>query len=587
MSISSIGNIASRTPLFSTQESSSVVVRPGDTLSGIAKRHHLTLENLLDANPHKRSNPNLVRPGEVINLPNNILPSSGQTQAAAVSESSMPNPRQISDIGTDPLSFLRNLPALFASHIPAGDRGTPKIIVVPHIYTVAPGDTISKIAQRAGVTEDALRSANGLHPADDRHLQVGKELRLPEGARAITSTQSSTTTSNLQDKAWQTALSYKQGNIAGLDEKHTLALIASTVATESNGGDLNAINSAGYIGRYQAGASWLAQAGLIEEGDQAVIKARKADGFTSDWSWAKSGGMTRFLQNKDNWVEGLSYEKYLASAEIQDKAFKTNSDKLYNTLKLHKYIDAKTTQAEIAGLLKAGHIGGPGGAIAVAQGGGGSADSNGTTPRKYYNDLVQRGEVYLKRSIPTPAQQASTEKQTPPAEQINGIHQPTPVVADKNTAVTGEHIATEAKSHLGKSAKSLMESAALPAMKDRDASSNCANFVSAVLVKLGILNADEHRLLVNDLKDVLINNKGWSKIDFKGSDSKINFANLKEGDVVFMQRAKPYVSHVEFIVKNDAGQLVAVGSNGTNTQRIYYHQNTWWQDNATTVLRQP
>jgi len=193
--------------------------------------------------------------------------------------------------------------------------------------------------------------------------------------------------------AMQTAADYRQGNIAGLDDAHTRALVASTAETESSGGKLDVVNSAGYMGRYQASATWLADAGLIKGGADAVHAAMKGDGFTSEWKWGASGGMTRFLKNSDNWKEGLSYEQYLASADIQDAAFKTNSDSTYRWLVRRNLINDATSQAEIAGLLKARHISGHGGAEQVARGGTGPKDANGTSARKYYDDLAS-GSVY-------------------------------------------------------------------------------------------------------------------------------------------------------------------------------------------------
>ena len=43
------------------------VVKKGDTLSGIAAKHHTTLKNLVALNPHIK-NPNLIYPGDVIRL---------------------------------------------------------------------------------------------------------------------------------------------------------------------------------------------------------------------------------------------------------------------------------------------------------------------------------------------------------------------------------------------------------------------------------------------------------------------------------------------------------------------------------------
>ncbi|WP_263009496.1 glycoside hydrolase family 73 protein [Dickeya zeae] len=195
-------------------------------------------------------------------------------------------------------------------------------------------------------------------------------------------------------RALATGAAYKQGNIEGLDDAHTRALVASTAATESAGGKLDIRNSAGYLGRYQAGAGWLAEAGLIAGGANAVVAAMKADGFTNEYKWGKSGGMTRFLKNKNNWKNGLDYDKYLSSAEIQDNAFKTNSDKAYAYLVKKGIIKPGMTQNEIAGILKARHIGGIGGAIKAAKNIEGPKDANGTSALKYKNDLAD-GNVFI------------------------------------------------------------------------------------------------------------------------------------------------------------------------------------------------
>lgn len=192
------------------------------------------------------------------------------------------------------------------------------------------------------------------------------------------------------ERALQTAADYKQGNISGLDDAHTRELVASTALTESAGGKLGVVNSAGYLGRYQAGAGWLADAGLIRGGSEAVKAAMKRDGFTNEYKWGASGGMTRFLNNNANWNNGLSRAQYLASADIQDKAFRTNSNLAYQQLVNDGTITKSHTQAQIAGLLKARHIAGIGGARAVAAGRTGRKDANGTSARDYYNDLAGR-----------------------------------------------------------------------------------------------------------------------------------------------------------------------------------------------------
>lgn len=192
-------------------------------------------------------------------------------------------------------------------------------------------------------------------------------------------------------KAAYTASTYDAGNIGGLDDAMTRRLVASTVLTESAGGNPNAVNSGGYLGRYQAGAGWLAEAGLIRGGANSVKAAKAKDGYgnKTDWAWATSGGMTRFLKDSRNWTEGMSREKYLANPDIQDQAFQKATTKSYNQLKRMGAITASTPQKEVAGLLKAAHLGGAGNANKVAKGGTGATDAYGTSTSKYYNDIVK------------------------------------------------------------------------------------------------------------------------------------------------------------------------------------------------------
>lgn len=193
---------------------------------------------------------------------------------------------------------------------------------------------------------------------------------------------------DLKQRSLTTGAQYSAGNISGLDDAQTRALVASTAMTESGGGNLGVVNSLGFMGRYQAGAGWLADAGLIKGGAAATKAAMKEDGFTKESAWGKAGGMTKFLKNDKNWSDGMSYDKYLGSASTQDAAFKTNSDIAYNQLMKSGTINASTPQAQVAGLLKARHIAGMGGAMTVARGGTGGVDANGTSAAKYYGDMV-------------------------------------------------------------------------------------------------------------------------------------------------------------------------------------------------------
>ncbi|CAE6759269.1 hypothetical protein CFBP6600_18600 [Xanthomonas arboricola pv. corylina] len=196
-----------------------------------------------------------------------------------------------------------------------------------------------------------------------------------------------------REKAAATAQSYDQGNIAGLDDAMTRRLIASTVMTESNGGDLQITNKQGYVGRYQAGAGWLADAGYV---DRAKLNDAMTDaGFDpqkvrgAEWKWASSGGMTRFLEDSSNWKNGLSFEQYKSSAALQDGAFKINSDKAYSQAIRNGVLDEGDDPAKVAGFLKARHISGYGGAREAVTGGRVISDSNGTSNYDYMHDITR------------------------------------------------------------------------------------------------------------------------------------------------------------------------------------------------------
>ncbi|MCF8826066.1 XVIPCD domain-containing protein [Xanthomonas campestris] len=163
--------------------------------------------------------------------------------------------------------------------------------------------------------------------------------------------------------------------------------------TESNGGDLSITNRQGYVGRYQAGAGWLADAGYV---DSAKLTATMRDaGYDpekvrgAEWKWATSGGMTRFLEDSSNWKDGLSLERYKASADLQDGAFKINSDKAYRQATREGILDSDDSPTKVAGFLKARHISGYGGARAAISGGREFSDSNGTSNYDYMHDITR------------------------------------------------------------------------------------------------------------------------------------------------------------------------------------------------------
>lgn len=192
-----------------------------------------------------------------------------------------------------------------------------------------------------------------------------------------------------KENAINVASTWKLGGIGSLSEDETKRFVASVIATESAGGKLDATERAtgAYIGKYQIGASWLADAGFINKGK--LMQAKK--GYKTDWDFAKSGQARKFLKDSSNWNNGLSYEKFMSSGELQDEAFKKGTENNLRILQKNGALAGKNN-LQVAGLLKAAHIGGAGNAIKVAKGGEGAKDANGTSARKYYNDIVQNND---------------------------------------------------------------------------------------------------------------------------------------------------------------------------------------------------
>lgn len=110
-----------------------VVVKPGETLSEIADRHGVSLTRLMQANGI--SNPNLVVAGQSLRLPGSSAAAAGSSRGGSV--------------------------------------------------TVQPGDTLSDIANRQGVSLNQLMRANGI--TNPNLVVAGQKLVLP-GSRQATAT---------------------------------------------------------------------------------------------------------------------------------------------------------------------------------------------------------------------------------------------------------------------------------------------------------------------------------------------------------------------------------------------------------------
>ena len=142
------------------------------------------------------------------------------------------------------------------------------------------------------------------------------------------------------------------------------------------------------------------------------------------------------------------------------------------------------------------------------------------------------------------------------------------VQGTSGTSASGGKVVDIARQFLGRNASELKRSGALPMNPNVSSDVCCANFVSAVLQKAGLL--DQHTDLVGGSSRTgpgapgsigrILKDRGWKVVDA---------AHAKPGDVCILNNG----DHVELVASNDRGNIQLIGSNNTNsdgTQRVGY-----------------
>ncbi len=135
-----------------------------------------------------------------------------------------------------------------------------------------------------------------------------------------------------------------------------------------------------------------------------------------------------------------------------------------------------------------------------------------------------------------------------------------------------------ARQFVGRNASELKRSGDLP--MDGSVPSNicCANFVSAVLQKAGLLPASKHTNSVDQL-DSTLRARGWQPV---------SVANARPGDVVIIQGGG--ASHTVMVESNHNGQLRLIGSNNVNadgSQKVTIGSADWALRHGAVILTPP
>ncbi|WP_440222716.1 LysM peptidoglycan-binding domain-containing protein [Dokdonella sp. MW10] len=148
-----------------------------------------------------------------------------------------------------------------------------------------------------------------------------------------------------------------------------------------------------------------------------------------------------------------------------------------------------------------------------------------------------------------------------------------------STPVSGSNPARIAEQFLDRNASELKRSGDLPMNPNVPSNVCCANFVSAVLEKAGLITHGQRSDSVSQLNTNL-RNDGWTPT---------SLANAKPGDVVIIKGGG--MSHTEIVASNDNGKVTFIGSNNRNadgTQRITYDNGNWFTKTSHyTILTPP
>ena len=159
--------------IVSTGGRRTYTIRTGDTLSAVADRFGITLDELLAVNAD--IDPTGLVAGDTINLPETsgspaATPSG--SAATATSETVDEEPTIAEEAPTDtPEPIATNTP------VTAPPIGTPTAQSLGTTYIVQEGDTFAIIAVRFGVSIESLAEANPT--ADSSQLQIGQVLFIP------------------------------------------------------------------------------------------------------------------------------------------------------------------------------------------------------------------------------------------------------------------------------------------------------------------------------------------------------------------------------------------------------------------------
>ncbi len=183
--------LLSAVPALAEQNGVYYTVRGGDTLSSIAAYYGVSQQSIVNAN--NLYNPNHVFAGQVLFIPFGTYhppaysdPVYRPTYTVQPGDTLFKIARRygVSVSQLAQLNQIYNINVLYAGRVlvlPDGVQTQPPVVHPPtgqpFRYYVQPGDTLSRIARRYGVTLHALIAANNLY--NPNHIYTGQALIIP------------------------------------------------------------------------------------------------------------------------------------------------------------------------------------------------------------------------------------------------------------------------------------------------------------------------------------------------------------------------------------------------------------------------
>ena len=155
------------------------VVQPGDTLSEIAQRFGSSVDTLVRANGI--ADPDIIFAGQIL-----CVPPRGHQEAVRPTEPYIVQPEDtLSSIAEDfhlsvdelvRYNRIRNPDLIFVGQIVCAPLDAPGLGTIA-VWIVRPGDTLSEIGERFGVSAHDIARHNGIHAHDT--IFPGQRLRIP------------------------------------------------------------------------------------------------------------------------------------------------------------------------------------------------------------------------------------------------------------------------------------------------------------------------------------------------------------------------------------------------------------------------